>query len=76
MLRKTPIAIADPGLTTAHRGLANRLDYQLKAVRQALDPDKLHPRILLADAVGLGKVMIIARVPHQMVLLRIWWGRP
>ena len=50
--------IADPGLTTADRGLANRLDYQLTAVRQALDPEKLHPRILLVSAVGLGKVMI------------------
>jgi hypothetical protein len=68
--------IADPGLTTAHRGLANRLDYQLTAVRQALDPDKPHPRILLVSAVGLGKVMIIAGPPHQMVLLRIWRGRP
>jgi hypothetical protein len=53
MLRKTPIPIADPALTTAHRALADPLPYQLKAVRQALDPDNLRPRILLADAVGL-----------------------
>src|SRR5690606_24734916 len=57
MLRKTPVAIADPGLTTAHRGLVDALDYQLKAVTKALDPDKLRPRILLADAVGLGKTI-------------------
>jgi hypothetical protein len=48
--------IADPGLTTAHRGLANRLDYQLTAVRQALDPDKLHPRILLVSAVAWARL--------------------
>jgi hypothetical protein len=67
MLRKTSIAIADPGLTTAHRGLANRLEYQLKAVRQALDPDKLHPRILLADAVGLGKTLEIGMILSELV---------
>ena len=66
MLRKTPIAIADPGLTTANRGLANRLNYQLKAVRQALDPDKLHPRILLADAVGLGKTLEIGMILSEL----------
>lgn len=51
MLRKTPVPIADPELTVANRGLADTLKYQLKAVRQALDPDNLRPRILLADDV-------------------------
>ncbi len=61
-LRKTPVAIADPALTIAHRGLAAHLDYQFKAVQQALDPDKLRPRILLADAVGLGKTIEIGMI--------------
>ncbi|WP_346777602.1 helicase-related protein [Rhodococcus sp. HNM0563] len=67
MLRKTPVAIADPGLTTAHRGLADALDYQLKAVAKALDPDKLRPRILLADAVGLGKSIEIGMILSELV---------
>ncbi|WP_307718328.1 helicase-related protein [Rhodococcus koreensis] len=67
MLRKTPVAVADPGLTTAHRGLANHLEYQLKAVRMALDPDKLRPRILLADAVGLGKTLEIGMILSELV---------
>ena len=67
MLRKTPIAIADPGLTIAQRGLADRLEYQLKAVRKALDPDKLRPRILLADAVGLGKTLEIGMILSELV---------
>jgi ERCC4-related helicase len=67
MLRKTPVAIADPGLTIAQRGLANRLEYQLKAVRMALDPDKLRPRILLADAVGLGKTLEIGMILSELV---------
>ncbi|ETT25599.1 superfamily II DNA/RNA helicases, SNF2 family proteinprotein [Rhodococcus aetherivorans] len=67
MLRKTPVAVADPGLTTAHRGLANHLEYQMKAVRKALDPDKLRPRILLADAVGLGKTLEIGMILSELV---------
>lgn len=67
MLRKTPVAVAEPGLTTADKGLANHLDYQLKAVRQALDPDKLRPRILLADAVGLGKTLEIGMILSELV---------
>ena len=67
MLRKTPVAIADPGLTIAQRGLADRLEYQLKAVRKALDPDKLRPRILLADAVGLGKTLEIGMILSELV---------
>ena len=67
MLRKTPVAVADPGLTTAHRGLADHLEYQMKAVRKALDPDKLRPRILLADAVGLGKTLEIGMILSELV---------
>ncbi|MGB3287473.1 helicase-related protein [Mycolicibacter algericus] len=66
-LRKTPAAITDPDLTIAHRGLANHLDYQFKAVRKALDPDKLRPRILLADAVGLGKTIEIGMILSELV---------
>ncbi|WP_083835929.1 helicase-related protein [Gordonia otitidis] len=67
MLRKTPVAIADSGLTTAHRGLADPLNYQLKAVAKALNPDKLRPRILLADAVGLGKTIEIGMILSELV---------
>lgn len=66
-LRKTPVAITDPELVIAGRGLANHLDYQFKAVRQALDPDKLRPRILLADAVGLGKTIEIGMILSELV---------
>lgn len=67
MLRKTPVAIADPSLTTAHKALARPLEYQYKAVRQALDPDNLRPRILLADAVGLGKTLEIGMILSELV---------
>lgn len=67
MLRKTPVPIADPELTVASGGLADTLNYQLKAVRQALDPDNLRPRILLADAVGLGKTLEIGMILAELV---------
>ncbi len=67
MLRKTPVPIADPDLTVANRALADTLNYQLKAVRQALDPDNLRPRILLADAVGLGKTLEIGMILAELV---------
>ncbi|MFE5339967.1 helicase-related protein [Isoptericola sp. NPDC056578] len=66
MLRKTPIPIADTALTTAHRALADPLPYQYKAVQQALDPDNLRPRILLADAVGLGKTLEIGMILSEL----------
>jgi len=66
MLRKTPVPVADPSLTTAHRALADPLDYQLAAVRQALDPGNLRPRILLADAVGLGKTLEIGMILSEL----------
>ncbi|MFJ4108644.1 helicase-related protein [Oerskovia enterophila] len=67
MLRKTPVPIADPSLTTAHRALADPLEYQFAAVRKALDPDNLRPRILLADAVGLGKTLEIGMILSELV---------
>ena len=66
MLRKTPVPIAEPALTTAHRALADPLPYQFAAVRQALDPDNLRPRILLADAVGLGKTLEIGMILSEL----------
>ena len=53
-LRKTALPVDDPSLTVSSESLADPLDYQHAAVRRALDPANLRPRILLADAVGLG----------------------
>ena len=53
-LRKTPVPLSEPGLTVSTQMLSDPLGYQQSAVRQALDPANLRPRILIADAVGLG----------------------
>ena len=47
--------------------LADPLPYQQSAVRKALDPENLRPRILLADAVGLGKTLEIGMILSELV---------
>jgi superfamily II DNA or RNA helicase len=66
-LRRTAVPLDDvrPGVST--RMLATPLDYQQTAVRLALDPAKLRPRILLADAVGLGKTLEIGMILAELV---------
>ena len=49
-------------LTVSTEMLADSLGYQRAAVPKALDPGKLRPRILLADAVGLGKTLEIGMI--------------
>ncbi|NAZ74030.1 DEAD/DEAH box helicase family protein [Kineococcus sp. T13] len=67
VLRKSPVPLGDPELSVATRGLADPLGYQQAAVRKALDPDNLRPRILLADAVGLGKTLEIGMILAELV---------
>jgi superfamily II DNA or RNA helicase len=66
-LRKTALPVDDPSLTVSSQALADPLDYQHSAVRRALDPDNLRPRILLADAVGLGKTLEIGMILSELV---------
>ncbi|MFC6287574.1 DEAD/DEAH box helicase [Nocardioides sp. GCM10027113] len=67
MRRKTAVPVTDPTLTVAAQGLADALPYQLEAARKALDPQNLRPRILLADAVGLGKTIEIGMILSELV---------
>ena len=65
-LRRQPVATADDRLTVSTRMLADPLDYQLAAVRKALDPSNLRPRLLIADAVGLGKTIEIGMILAEL----------
>lgn len=65
-VRKTPLPLSDPGLSVSAGALADALEYQRAAVRTALDPDNLRPRILLADAVGLGKTLEIGMILAEL----------
>ncbi|PSL08460.1 SNF2 family DNA or RNA helicase [Haloactinopolyspora alba] len=66
-IRKSSVPLGDDSLTVATRGLADALSYQQSAVRKALDPENLRPRILLADAVGLGKTLEIGMILSELV---------
>jgi len=65
--RKTALPTSDASLAVVGDMLADPLEYQLTAVRQALDPANLRPRILLADAVGLGKTLEIGMILAELV---------
>jgi hypothetical protein len=67
MIRKTARPLADTKLSVANDGLADALTYQQTAVQQALAPQSLRPRILLADAVGLGKTLEIGMILSELV---------
>ncbi|MGA9309065.1 MAG: SNF2-related protein [Pseudonocardiaceae bacterium] len=66
VLRKTPIPLHEPGLTVSQHMLLDPLDFQRQAVAQALDPARLRPRLLIADAVGLGKTLEIGIILSEL----------
>ncbi len=66
-IRKTPLPLTDDHLTVSTEALADSLAYQHTAVRRALSPDTLRPRMLIADAVGLGKTLEIGMILSELI---------
>lgn len=66
-LRATPVPLYYPGLSVAQDMLADPLQYQLAAVQKALSEEHIRPRILLADAVGLGKTLEIGMILAELI---------
>ena len=66
-LRKTAVPLDGTALTVSGDMLADPLGYQQAAVRKALDPANLRTRILLADAVGLGKTLEIGMILSELI---------
>ncbi|MGH3528803.1 MAG: SNF2-related protein, partial [Pseudonocardiaceae bacterium] len=66
VLRKTPVPLHEPGLTVSQHMLLDPLDFQRQAVARALDPARLRPRLLIADAVGLGKTLEIGMILSEL----------
>lgn len=66
-LRKTPHPATSNALTVSTRMLSKKLGYQQLAVAKALDPSNVRPRILIADAVGLGKTLEIGMILSELV---------
>ena len=66
-LRKTAVPLDGAALTVSADMLADPLGYQQAAVRKALDQANLRTRILLADAVGLGKTLEIGMILSELI---------
>ena len=66
-LRKTPVPVDHAELTVSTQMLADDLPYQREAVEMALDPERIHPRLLIADAVGLGKTLEIGMILSELI---------
>ena len=66
-LRQTPVPLYQEQLSVADQMLMDPLDYQLTAVRKALSDDNLRPRVLIADAVGLGKTLEIGMILSELI---------
>lgn len=62
--RRTPIGSSDSILYTTGRALVDDLDFQKVPVHKALT--MLRPRILIADAVGLGKTIEVAILLNEL----------
>jgi hypothetical protein len=65
LARRTPAEAGQDALTTGHRGLLDPLAYQHRPAALALR--NLRPRILVADAVGLGKTLEIGIVLSELM---------
>lgn len=63
--RGSPVPASETRITVGHRGLLDRMDYQLRPAAQALQ--NLRPRILIGDAVGLGKTLEIGILLSELI---------
>lgn len=65
LLRQSATPASCTDIVAGHRGLADRMDYQLRPAHQALT--NLRPRILIGDAVGLGKTLEIGIALTELI---------
>ena len=65
IIRKTPVPATDTDLVVADRQLLETLEYQRRAAHKALTG--LRPRLLIADAVGLGKTLEVGLILSELI---------
>jgi ERCC4-related helicase len=65
LLRRTPVPLSEPRLTVGPLQLLDSLEYQRQPVAKALQA--LQPRILIADAVGLGKTLEVGMLLTELI---------
>ncbi|KAB1503863.1 DEAD/DEAH box helicase [Corynebacterium sp. 320] len=66
-LRRTPVPLHQEEPEVSAHMLADPLEYQLSAVKKALSAERIRPRVLLADAVGLGKTLEIGMIVSELI---------
>lgn len=64
LIRRTPVPISNTNLTVGHQILADDLPYQREPFRMAMG--QLQPRLLVADAVGLGKTIEVGMLLSEL----------
>ena len=65
VIRKTPVPATEQRLTVASGQLLNELQYQRRAASKAFEG--LRPRLLIADAVGLGKTLEVGLILSELI---------
>jgi superfamily II DNA or RNA helicase len=65
IIRKTPVPATESRLTVASGQLLNELQYQRRAAAKAFEG--LRPRLLIADAVGLGKTLEVGLILSELI---------
>ena len=65
LIRRTPLPAGEARLAVGHRQLLDPLTFQHEAVNKALSA--LRPRILIADAVGLGKTLEVGMLLSELI---------
>ena len=65
VLRKAPVPVSDSRLTVSQQQLLADLRYQRVPVHKALEA--LRPRLLIADAVGLGETLGVGMILSELI---------
>ena len=65
VILKTPVPATETGLAVSHHQLLDELQFQRRAAHKALTG--LRPRLLIADAVGLGKTLEVGMILSELI---------